>query len=198
MSARLAMTQPIPSTLPASAWQTLREECTKGQTMAWLTLPTPAPQGWRSRRRPARAATARLVWLGWQGQSALLVVGAGEQQVPGLLQAAEQNLEITLTVRGSDTKARLLSWPTRAVILDPTTDAQEWTQAARTLTSLRLNGPVAGLALPAVWKEHATLLRLDPVDSNGQTSGEHPAFASTPSTLPTDSLAAPPMAAPPR
>lgn len=175
--------------LPASAAQALRSACAKGQSLAWVALA-------HSQSHPPERH--HLVWVGWQGQRALIVVGDGEQQVPGLVEAAQHQRSVMLCVRASDTKARVASWPCLAQILEPGSD--DWREAAAVLAPLRLNGPVAAAGLAAVWREHATLLALDPlaspVPAEQENLLEHPALGGVASTVPTGPLDQPPVPTP--
>lgn len=123
----------------------------------------------------------RMAWHIWRDGAVYLVCGPGEQQLPGLAEARVAQV----VVRSKDSGGRLLRWQAAVSRMEPASGT--WSTITKELAAKRLNSPDAARQ-PARWAEDAAVLRLTPTGSVGQ----RPAYDKSRSTLPTDSLAAPP------
>ncbi|MFI2430803.1 hypothetical protein [Streptomyces sp. NPDC018693] len=142
--------------------QALVEEATKKSGLIWVTADgVPA---------------ARALWHVWhEGAACLVGDGPGEQPLPGLVDGAA----VEVTVRSKDKGGRLVSWPARAVKLDPGTEA--WDATVAELKGKRLNAP-DGEAMVDRWRRECRVLRLEPTG--------------TPLPLPDSALATRPVPSP--
>jgi hypothetical protein len=143
----------------------LIEEAGKKSGLIWISLPG--------------VDQPRAAWHIWHGGAAYVVTGGIEQPLPGL-PGADQ---VTVTVRGKDKGARLITWVANVTEVEPGTP--EWDAVVPALAIARLNAPDAENQ-PRRWAREAYVLRLTP-------SGE---VTETPETMPRDSLAAPPVDTP--
>ncbi|WP_329379558.1 hypothetical protein OG625_13150 [Streptomyces sp. NBC_01351] len=121
------------------------------------------------------AGADRALWHAWvDGSAYVLGDGPGEQPFPGLADGAAAEV----TVRSKDKGGRLVAWTATVRELAPR--GEEWTAAVAELKGKRLNAPDSE-DMTDRWARECRLLRLEP-----QALG----------TLPTDSLAAAPLASP--
>lgn len=120
-------------------------------------------------------------WHLWKDDRAYVVLGPGEQQVPGLAEADR----CTVTVRSTDNGGRIVSWVAAVSRVRP--DGEEWDEVLPTLLAGRLNLADAGAARQR-WARDAAVLRLDPTGELVEAGG----------SLPAGSLAAPPPPSPAR
>ena len=137
-------------------------EATKKSGLVWIAV---------GDARPVAA------WHLWKDDRAYVVVGPGEQDVPGLAEAGE----CTVTVRSSDKGGRIVSW--RAAVRRVAPGGEEWDEILPTLLAARLNLPDSAGARER-WASTAAVLRLDPTGELDE--------------LPSGSDAAPPPPSPAR
>lgn len=128
-------------------------EATKKSGLLWIAV---------GDARPAPA------WHLWKDDRAYVVVGPGEQQVPGLAEADR----CTVTVRSSDNGGRIVSW--RAAVRRVPPDGEEWDEVLPALLAGRLNLPDAAAARQR-WADTAAVLRLDPTGELTEAAGSLPA-----------------------
>ncbi|HET6211919.1 MAG TPA: hypothetical protein VFE14_03495 [Micromonosporaceae bacterium] len=119
------------------------------------------------------------VWCLAVEEALYVVSGPGEQPAPGLATAGEA----LVTVRG-DHGGRIVTWPATVTRVWPGTD--EWDTVAPQLAAKRLNASGTADALMARWAAECAISRLSaagpPVEGGA--------------TLPSGSLAAPPLPTP--
>lgn len=118
-------------------------------------------------------------WHLWKDDRSYVVVGPGEQDVPGLATASSA----TVTVRSSDKGGRIVTWRAAVTRVEP--DGGEWDEILPALLAGRLNLPDSANARQR-WASTAAVLRLEPT---GELLEAGP-------TLPTASHAAPPPPSP--
>ena len=94
-------------------------------------------------------------WHLWKDDRAYVVVGPGEQDVPGLADSRSA----TVTVRSSDKGGRIVTW--RATVARVAPGSPEWDEVLPQLLAGRLNLPDAATARER-WAATATVLRLEP------------------------------------
>lgn len=94
-------------------------------------------------------------WHLWKDDRAYVVVGPGEQDVPGLADAAEA----VVTVRSSDKGMRIVTW--RAAVSRVAPGGEEWDEVLPQLLAGRLNLTDAATAGER-WASTAAVVRLDP------------------------------------
>jgi hypothetical protein len=122
-------------------------------------------------------------WHLWKDDRAYVVVGPGEQDVPGLADADR----VTVTVRSSDKGGRIVTWLAAVTRVPP--DGEEWDEVLPQLLAGRLNLTDAGTAGER-WASTAAVLRLEPtgeLDAMPDTSGAAappPSPARTRTTIP--------------
>jgi hypothetical protein len=95
------------------------------------------------------------VWHLWKDDRAYVVVGPGEQDVPGLAGASAA----TVTVRSSDKGGRIVTW--RASVTRVAPGGEEWAEVLPQLLAGRLNLADAATAGER-WAATAAVLRLEP------------------------------------
>ncbi len=144
-------------------WALLVEAATKSDLL-WL--------------RPAGGRRAWPAWHVWHRDAVHVVSGGGEQVLPRL------DGPVELLLRSKDTGARLLTVPARAVPLEP--DDERWAAAAAALAAARLNASVPPSRLPDLWRDTATVTRVEAVGPPLEEPGQYSA----------DSHAAPPAPTP--
>lgn len=115
-------------------------EATKKSGLLWVTV---------GDARPVAA------WHLWKDDRAYVVVGPGEQDVPGLADARQ----VAVTVRSSDKGGRIVTWHATVTRVPPSTD--EWDDVVPQLLAGRLNLPDSATARER-WASTAAVLRLDP------------------------------------
>jgi hypothetical protein len=142
-------------------------EATKKSALIWVSVPG----------QPLPVAA----WHVWRDDSAYLVTGPGEQEVPGLADSPSCDV----TVRSTDKGCRVVTW--RATVSRVEPGSPEWADAVPGLLTARLNLPDAADAEQR-WADTAAVVRLSP-------TGDMPEAGHT---LPTGSLAAPPAPSPAR
>lgn len=120
-------------------------------------------------------------WVSWQDGVAYLVTGPGEQPAPGLAAADRCDVTVPSAERGG----RIVTWQAAVTRLEP--DSEEWTAAVPGLVGKRLN-LTDQEATPSRWATECAVLRLAP-------TGE---LTEAGDTLPTGSLAEPPLPSPAR
>jgi hypothetical protein len=122
-------------------------------------------------------------WHLWKDDRAYVVVGPGEQDVPGLASASAA----TVTVRSSDKGGRIVSWHAAVTRVEP--DGEEWDEILPALLAGRLNLPDSATARQR-WAATAAVLRLDPtgeidpLPSGSLAAHPPPTPARTPTTVP--------------
>ena len=122
----------------------LIEEACKKSGLIWVAVPG------------SRDRAAWHVWHELAGQGAVyLVVGGGEQQLPGLGQAPL----VRVTVRSKDKGGRLVTWPGRVAYVPA--DSPEWREVVPALHAKRLNAP-DGEAQPERWAASSAVYRIQP------------------------------------
>lgn len=130
-------------------------------------------------------------WHVWRDGAVHVVCGGGEQELPGLTQARI----VQVIVRSKDSGARLMRWQASVTVLRPPEEAEEqpglWASVTKELAAKRLNA-VDAATQPQRWALGSAVVRLTPTGS----VGERPAYENGRSTLPSDSLAAPPPRSP--
>jgi hypothetical protein len=141
-------------------------EATKKSGLLWIGV---------GERRPVAA------WHLWKDDRAYVVVGPGEQDVPGLATASSA----TVTVRSTDKGGRIVTWRAAVTRVEP--DGEEWDEVLPALLAGRLNLPDSANARQR-WATTAAVLRLEPT---GELLEAGP-------TLPAGSGAAPPPPSPAR
>jgi len=150
------MTSPSPSSVPAPAASTpaapalplpdaaLVEEACKKSGLIWIAVPG------------SRDRAAWHVWHEQDGEGAVyVVVGGGEQQIPGLA----DGLTVRVTVRSKDKGGRLVAWPGRVDRIAP--GSPEWTAVVPALHAKRLNAH-DGEAQPERWAANSAVFRIRP------------------------------------
>ncbi len=131
------------STLSVPDFALVEEACKKSGLM-WIAVP-----GNRDR-------AAWHVWHEQDGQgSAYVVVGGGEQSLPGLA----DGITVRVTVRSKDRGGRLVSWPGLVARIVPGSD--EWAAVVPTLHAKRLNAH-DGEAQPERWAANSAIFRIRP------------------------------------
>jgi hypothetical protein len=121
------------------------------------------------------------VWHVWRDDSAYVVTGPGEQPAPGL--AGSPTCDVT--VRSSDKGGRIVTW--RASVSQLTPGSEAWADVVPAMLAVRLNLTDAAEAEKR-WAGSCAVLRLAP-------TGE---LVEAGSTLPSASLAGPPLPSPAR
>ncbi|MYS24447.1 hypothetical protein GA0115240_16414 [Streptomyces sp. DvalAA-14] len=154
----------------AAAEQTaLVEEATKKSGLVWVN--------------------GQPVWHAWVDGALCLVAGPGEQPLPPAL---ADGAAATVTVRSKDKGGRLVTWPARAALLDPASDA--WRGAAAELKSKRLNSP-DGEGVTERWARECGLFRLAPDGPPSEHPGAMPAASGAAPPLPTGATTRQPIPA---
>ncbi|MFY1696140.1 pyridoxamine 5'-phosphate oxidase family protein [Solwaraspora sp. WMMA2101] len=118
---------------------------------------------------------ARVMWCHPVDGALYLVTGAGEQSGADLV-AGEP---ASVTLRG-DHGGRIVTWPAEVALVEP--GSADWDAVAPQVAAKRLNAAENPADLVSAWATRCRLYRLTPADG--------PVAAG--STLPDDSLAAPP------
>ncbi|MDT0342527.1 hypothetical protein [Streptomyces litchfieldiae] len=154
-------------TTPTALDLALIEESAKKSALVWVR----GPQG-----------PARPLWHVWH-DGAVWVVGdgPGEQPLAGL--RLTDGGTATVTCRSKDKGGRLVVWPAR--VGEPAPDGDAWREAVAELRGKRLNAPDAE-ALAERWAAECRVFRLAPAGEPSQRPG----------SMPTASLAAPPLPTP--
>lgn len=101
-------------------------------------------------------------WHAWDGTTAFVVSGPGEQPLPWLPK------EVNLILRSKDTGGRLLTTRAHAVVLPPGT--AEWDSAAELLRASRLNAVDDVLSR---WANECTITALTPFGSPLESPGAY-------------------------
>lgn len=91
-------------------------------------------------------------WHVWLDDTAYVVTGPGEQNLPVL------PAELALTFRSKDTGGLLVTVPAQATVVTP--DDQRWADATTALKASRLNAPAGDTV--ARWATEATVYALTP------------------------------------
>jgi hypothetical protein len=95
----------------------------------------------------------RLAWHAWHDGAIYVVTGGGEQDLPGLAEAAE----VEVTLRSKDNGAELVRFPASVEVVDQAAEAE----AVSVLAKERLNAPDAA-GLTDRWAARSTVVRLTP------------------------------------
>jgi len=127
----------------------------KKGAVVWLAGPGRAPRRSRWRRHAATGPREQPVWYVYEGGLVYVLTGPGEQQVPGLTEAAE----VELLVRSKDVRSRIARVPA-AVRVVPGTDPL-FDRVARAGLGRRLNLPDGDEALER-WRATCALVELTP------------------------------------
>lgn len=125
-------------------------------------------------------APERLVWHATHDGAVCLVLGGGEQPLD--LPTGGATVPVVVTLRSKDKGARLVSYRARVDDVRPGDEA--WAPIVAALAAARLNAP-DGEHAPQRWEREARIVRLAPLE-----------IVEQPGTLPTGSLAAPPVPTP--
>jgi hypothetical protein len=133
-----------PAPLPPGEAALIEEACKKSG-LIWVAVP-------RARDRAA--------WHVWHeregGQGAVyVVVGGGEQEIPGLA----DGITVRVTVRSKDKGGRLVTWPGRVTRVPP--GSAEWAEVIPALHAKRLNAH-DGEAQPERWAARSAVFRIEP------------------------------------
>ncbi|WP_030451814.1 hypothetical protein, partial [Herbidospora cretacea] len=115
----------------------LIEDAAKRSSVLWVVL----PEG------------TRLAWHVWHDDAIYLVVGGGEQNLPGL--TAQHEIEVVL--RSKDNGAQLVRFPAAVEVVDQKASPE----VIAALAKERLNAPDAA-GLPARWAKRSSVVRLRP------------------------------------
>jgi hypothetical protein len=134
---------------PDPAWRALLAEAASKSDLVWV------------RRRDERRAWP--AWHVWHDGAVHVVSGGGEQTLPPL------DGPVDLLVRSTDTRQRQLTVQPHASTLGP--DYDRVASAASALAAARLNASVPPAELPQLWRDTATITRIDadgpPVEQPG-------------------------------
>lgn len=147
--------------------QALVDEAIRKAAIAWVAVDD----------RPARA-----VWCMPHSGSLWLVTGSGEQQCPGLAEAAGTADRVRVTLRGEH-RGRVVTWPAQVHRLEPS-DTQ-WEEIAPQLAAKRLNASADAATVTARWAAECAVWCLSPAGAPTEAGP----------TLPDASSAAPPRTA---
>ena len=146
-------------------------EATKKAGLVWIAAPG-----------QPRAMATWFVWAdGGHGEAAYVVVGPGEQPVPGLFGGGR----CEVTVPSADKHGRIVTWTAAVHQVEPGTE--EWDAVVPGMLTKRLNLADSADAAER-WARDCNVLRLAP-------TGEMPEAGAT---LPAESLAAAPAPSPAR
>ncbi|MCT9932595.1 hypothetical protein N5079_20550 [Planotetraspora sp. A-T 1434] len=115
----------------------LIEEGAKKSGILWIALPS----------------GRRLAWHAWHDGAIYVVTGGGEQDLPGLVEAAE----VEIILRSKDNGAELVRFPASVEVVDQA----EAAEAVAVLAKERLNAPDAA-GLVSRWAAHSAVVRLTP------------------------------------
>jgi hypothetical protein len=115
----------------------LIEEGAKRSSVLWLGLPA----GWR------------LAWHVWHDGAIYVVTGGGEQELPGLTEAAE----VEVVLRSKDSGAELVRFPASVAVVDQASAPE----AVAALAKERLNAADPAHLIEH-WARHAAVVRLTP------------------------------------
>jgi hypothetical protein len=122
----------------------LVEEACKKSGLIWVAVP---------------GARDRAVWHVWHepdGRGAVyVVVGGGEQELPGLA----DGMTVRVTVRSKDKGGRLVTWPGLVTRVVP--GSEEWRAVVPALHAKRLNAH-DGEAQPERWAANSAIFRIQP------------------------------------
>lgn len=167
------MTEPAPSASPDAGAAppgppAVLAEVARRTKVCWVRVPASGP--------------ARGLWHVWASDACLVVVGGGEQAHPEL-EAAPAGSLVHVTMASKDSGGRLVTWVGRVEPVTP--EDSEWAPVTAALAAERLNA-TDGDAAPQRWAATSRVLRLVP-------TGE---LVEAPGTLPSGSLAAPPVPSP--
>jgi len=132
----------------AAVGQALVAEATRKAAVVWLTVAA----------RPAYA-----VWCLPVGEALFVVMGAGEQDAPGLSRASTA----LVTARG-DHGGRIVTWPARVTTVDP--NSERWREVVPALAAKRLNASGSVDQVVARWARDCTVLALDPAEDGAQAA----------------------------
>jgi hypothetical protein len=132
-------------------WRALLVEAATKSDLVWVRPPT------EQRAWPA--------WHVWHDGAVHVVSGGGEQPLPQL------DGPVELLVRSKDTWQRLLTLPADATPLRP--DDARWAAAATALAAARLNAAVPPAQLPQVWRDSATITRIDATGPPTEQPGDY-------------------------
>jgi hypothetical protein len=134
--------------------RSLVAESAKKSRVCWLSWPgSPQP---------------RLVWHAWY-DDALLVLSGDDQVLAGIDAAGVDPVAtVEVTMRSKDTGGRLVAWTGSIEVVDPASGS--WDESAAALLGVRLNLPDPAAAL-AGWRDHATIVRITPVDATEEQGG---------------------------
>jgi hypothetical protein len=142
---------PASAGAPEAAWRALLAEAATKSDLVWV--------------RPPAEQRAWPAWHVWHKDAVHVVSGGGEQPLPQL------DGPVELLVRSKDTWQRLLTVPAHATTLRPG-DAR-WAAAATALATARLNASVPPAQLPQVWRESATITRIDATGPPTEQPGDY-------------------------
>lgn len=109
---------------------------------------------WLSYEYAGEVVPPRLVWHVWHDE-AVVVLHGDEQRLPGF----EEAERVTVTMRGKDTRSRLVTWSSVPERVLPGSD--RWDGHAAALLGVRLNLPDPAATLES-WRVGATIVRLRP------------------------------------
>ena len=136
-----------------AARETFGKAVSKGMVV-WLTVPQAPPTTGRRRKRTPASIT-QPVWYVWTDGKVYVLNGPTEQEVPGLIEAAQ----VEITARSKDLRSRVSRVPATTRVLtaeDPTFDL-----VARMGLGRRLNLPDGDGAFDR-WKQRCVLVELTP------------------------------------
>lgn len=150
-----AATPAAPAPLPLGEAALVEEACKKSG-LIWVAVP-------RARDRAA--------WHVWHeresGEGAVyVVVGGGEQEIPGLA----DGITVRVTVRSKDKGGRLVTWPGRVTRVAP--GSAEWAEVVPALHAKRLNAH-DGEAQPERWAAKSAVFRLQPQGALFEAPGRY-------------------------
>lgn len=111
------------------------------------------------------------------------VTGPGEQDIPGLAEAAERGTDATVTLRG-DHGGRIVSFAATITRLLP--GSPEWSPVAVQLAGKRLNTPGTAEALAERWGAECLVVALTPVRESAVSGVELPDASGAAAPRPTE------------
>ena len=107
----------------------------------------------------------RPAWHVWVDGAAYVVTGGAEQHLPGLADATE----VTVVVPSKDTRARLVTWSGRAVVVTP--GSEPWAAATTALAAGRLNAE-GGVAMIERWSRECSVVQITPTGHVAETADD--------------------------
>ncbi|MCA1830510.1 MAG: hypothetical protein ABR552_10970 [Actinomycetota bacterium] len=128
-------------------------------TVAWLAFgdPEPAAEGWNPVEVPRYLEKKEWpVWYGYEDGRIFVLVGEGEQQIPGLLEASS----VRVIARSKDKQSRVADvW----CLVDTLPKDSEWDRVARDLLVGRRLNLKDGEAAVDRWKKECEIAVLTPI-----------------------------------